>query len=296
MPEILESIKNNLIEIENLEDKVRGHINTHRYQENLLKDLSTWNQICSSLDVIGDTVYAIKDYIEFEFPENYGLKYIYLYGLLQALFIQQDAMKNLSEALGLDYELSNSLKKIRNIRNASIGHPTKQNIKGEKHYNYISRITIGKFGFELLSSSESREYGHKNINLQEILIDQTAGIKNCYKQLAEKLEEIDQMHKEKFKEKPLLDIFHSALGYILEKIGQGISAHSTGDRDFGLSNIKILEETYSKFENSLKERRELNEYTQYDLNEYKHAIERLKEFLSGNSNTMQESDARIYLH
>jgi hypothetical protein len=44
--------------IDTLEDDVREHINTTRYQSDLIKDGNTWNQICCSLDTIGDTAYA----------------------------------------------------------------------------------------------------------------------------------------------------------------------------------------------------------------------------------------------
>jgi hypothetical protein len=52
---------------------------------------------------------------------------------------------------------------------------------------------------------------------------------------------------------------------------------------------------YSQFEIALQERRELNEYTRYDLDEYRHAISVLKEYLSGNPKELNASDARIYL-
>ena len=79
--------------ISTLEQSVREYINTTRYQIDLLKDLNTWNQIFSSLDTIDDTMLSIKDYVEAKYPESTGLKYIFTYGILQALFIQQDAMK-----------------------------------------------------------------------------------------------------------------------------------------------------------------------------------------------------------
>ena len=43
-----------ITEINQLTESVRNHINTHRYQVVLLENSDKWNQICSSLDVIGD--------------------------------------------------------------------------------------------------------------------------------------------------------------------------------------------------------------------------------------------------
>lgn len=289
------SIDGLVAEINELTNSVRGHINTHRYQSVLLDDSKTWNQICSSLDVIGDSLYAVESYDAKSFPEDVGLKYIYTYGILQALFLMQDALRHLSEAFDISYELTGTLKEIRNIRNASIGHPTKQDQKGERYYNYISRISMAKSGFDLMRSFGDREHVFVHVNLANACTDQLQGIIDAYRNIVQKLEEIDRMHKEKFKDNPLADIFSSAMGYFFEKISQGIHSHSYGDREFGHRNVELLKDTYEKFKAALVKRNELNEYTGFDLNEYFHAIGRLDEYLSGSDTSMEEADARIYL-
>lgn len=289
------SIDTLVAEINKLTDSVRDHINTHRYQSVLLDDSKTWNQICSSLDVIGDSLYAVESYDAKEFPEDVGLKYIYTYGILQALFLMQDALRHLSEAFDISYELTGALKEIRNIRNASIGHPTKQDQKGERYYNYISRISMAKSGFDLMRSFGDRENSFVRVDLANACTDQLQGVIDAYRNIVEKLEEIDRMHKEKFKCNPLADIFHSAMGYFFEKISQGIHSHSYGDREFGHRHVGLLKDTYEKFKAAMVERNELNEYTEFDLNEYFHALGRLDEYLSGSDTSMEEADARIYL-
>ena len=150
--DIIENIKLLLRQISSEEESVREYINTTRYQTDLLKDLDAWNQICSSLDTIGDTVYSIEDYLFEKYPKNTGLKYIYTYGILQSLFIQQDAIRHLAEAFDVSFDLNEKLRNIRAIRNASIGHPSKNNVRGTTYYNYISRITLSKYGFTLMRS------------------------------------------------------------------------------------------------------------------------------------------------
>src|SRR5258708_2140824 len=98
MPEQIKSILSALQCITGLEDSVRDFINTGRHQLKLLGATETWNQICSSLDVVGDTVLSIQDYLLSPYPQSDGLKYIYTYGILQSLFLQQDAVHHLSEA------------------------------------------------------------------------------------------------------------------------------------------------------------------------------------------------------
>ena len=147
-----------ITEINQLTESVRNHINTHRYQVVLLENSDKWNQICSSLDVIGDSLLAIESYQDAEYPKDSGLKYIFTYGVLQALFILQDAVSHLSEAFEISSQSSQVLLDIRNMRNASIGHPTKQDHKGQRYYNYISRITMTKNGFELLRHSRPSQF------------------------------------------------------------------------------------------------------------------------------------------
>ncbi len=289
------NISEQVSSVNELTDAVRTHINTHRYQSTLLDDSKLWNQICSSLDVIEDSLLAVDSYSSENYPDDTGLKYIYTYGLLQALFLMQDSLRHLSEAFDIQFELSSILKEIRNFRNASIGHPTKQDQKGQRYYNYIIRISISKGGFDLMRSTGDREHSTVHVDIAQACSDQLYGIIEAYRKITEKLEEIDRMHKEKFKESPVSDIFHSAMGYFFEKISQGIHAHSYGDRLFGHENVRHVKETYEKFKSSLQDRNELHEYTEYDLNVYFHALGKLDEYLSDGETSMEEADARIYL-
>lgn len=284
-----------ITEITQLTESVRNHINTHRYQIVLLKDSGNWNQICSSLDVVGDSLLAIESYHKGNYPDDLGLKYVYTYGVLQALFLLQDAVRHLSEAFAITYQPSQILLDIRNMRNAAIGHPTKQDHKGQRYYNYISRISMAKNGFDLLRHSRPGQYDVLRIDLTSATKDQLQGITDSFRQIVSKLEEADRMHREKYQDSPLENIFHSAMGYFFEKIGQGIHSHSYGDREFGHAHVRLVRKTYEEFKTALQDRNELNSYTEFDLDEYFHALRKLDGYLGGTDNTMEEADARIYL-
>lgn len=290
----MSDIEQSISQVRELEESVRSHINTHRYQSVLLEDSNSWNQICSSLDVIGDTVCSIESYQSQPFPDETGMKYIVTYGILQALFIQQDALRHLSEAFEIEYQVNPVLKEIRENRNAAIGHPTKQNRGGECYYNHVSRISLSKSGFDLLRFSRSRPHEMVRVDIISAIELQLNCIADDYNRIIEKLSEIDRMHRDKFKNSPLQDIFHSAMGYNFEKIASGIYAHSLGDRDFGHSNLRMVTETYQRFESALKERNELTSYTEFDLKEYFHALDKLDQYFTGKSDWLEEADARIY--
>jgi len=90
--------------IAKLEDEIRDFINIPRNQHRLLSDKNRWNQICSSLDVIGDTSLALESYYNCKWTSDAGMQYLLIYGLLQAIFIQQDALKNAAEAVDMNGE------------------------------------------------------------------------------------------------------------------------------------------------------------------------------------------------
>lgn len=280
--------------INSLQNSVRDHINTTRYQSELLKNSSNWNQICSSLDAIGDTVLSIVDYTSSEYPDSAGLKYIHTYGVLQALFVQQDAMTHLSEAFDISFVQSENLKKIRAIRNAAIGHPTKNTVKRINYYNYISRISLHKWGFTLLRSSGKSDSQFTSVKLDELTSEQIQEIGSAHTALNEKLTEADKMHREKFKDELVADVFSSSIDYLFQKVAEGIHSPDEANRSFGLAMLELIGDAYKKFEATLASRNELNEYVKFDLDEYQHAIQKLRAYLSKSIASMSDADARIY--
>lgn len=72
--------------------------------------------LCSSLDVIADTELAFDAYLEnLHSPATTGEFYTLLYGIMQALFIQQDAVKHVIEALALEPVPNPVLNAIREV-------------------------------------------------------------------------------------------------------------------------------------------------------------------------------------
>ncbi|MBU2978805.1 hypothetical protein [Alteromonas sp. C1M14] len=292
----MNNIEEILIKFFDIESEVREHINTHRYQKVLISELDNWSQICSSLDTLGDTGLALRSYFKSDFPSEAGLSYIYTYGLLQALFIQQDAMNHLSEAFEVPYELSDELKSIRAVRNASIGHPTKNRVKKTTYFNHISRISMSKGGFTLARFYDEGESEFIDVDFKKIVETQLTGINNAYVLISDTLREIDEQHRAKFMEKPLADILHSTMGYMFEKVGQAIYSPSDSNISFGLSMLESIEEAYHNFKSALLERNELPDHTQHELDEYFHGIKRVKAYLTSlSANDFSEADARIFL-
>jgi hypothetical protein len=69
-----------------------------------------------------------------------GTALLFGYGVLQALSIQQDALKNLCESLDVTYPKDDGINEIREIRK-DIGHPTDRNSQYGEIFSNIDKIS-----------------------------------------------------------------------------------------------------------------------------------------------------------
>ena len=183
-----------------LVEEIRKLIYRPYEQDTLLQDDARWNMLCSCLDVIEDTDCCLEAFLRtdidrFDCDQHLedGNKYMYVYGTLQALYLQQDAFTHLTESLPStkSFKMPCSLDKIREIRNASIGHPTKQDrpAKVPVRFNFISRVSIGNQGFKLGTTYEDdRSDCFKDVNIPELIATQRRIFIGVLKNIIETLE------------------------------------------------------------------------------------------------------------
>ena len=88
-----------------LESQIRDVFNIPRRHRNTRNDRANFNQACSALDAIGDTELALQEFKSNKPNNPIGISYILAYGVLQAIFLQQDAIKHLALSLGLAFNL-----------------------------------------------------------------------------------------------------------------------------------------------------------------------------------------------
>lgn len=70
-------------EVVNNIHKIRDYINKSRKQSILVRNKYSWNQLCSSLDIVEDTELAIEDYLDVKEVKTDGLKYLFVFGIMQ---------------------------------------------------------------------------------------------------------------------------------------------------------------------------------------------------------------------
>lgn len=275
--------------------QIRIYVNESWQRYLLLQDTANWNLLCSSMDTIGDTEIAVESYLQSDTPKNDGDKYIALYGILQVLFVQQDVISHLAEALGVEYELSDELSEIREIRNDTAGHPTKRGKGKGKAFNFTSRITITKDGFSFMTAYPSDDPKFQNVNLINLIETQKKHLENALEDVLNKLKENRSNHKKEFKEKKLVNEFSGQLGYYFEKIYEATAGYKP--REFGIIHLDLIETSINKFKEALKERDILEafENLQFTLEETEYPINQLRNFFQNNSESVRnKNDADIF--
>jgi hypothetical protein len=206
--------------IDKLQSEIRDFINRPRKQTRLLSDLASWNMLCSALDVIGDTELALEAYLAWMPEKEDGRKYLLVYGALQVMEVQQDALKYLSESLAIPYVRPRELANIRMIRSDSIGHPMRGAENKVSKSSFIQQFGLDQRAFTLMTvySDRSRDYRHQYINVVDLLTVQRQFIERQLGEIVEKLRSEEMAHREKYKDDRLEDSFPDTLGYLVSKI------------------------------------------------------------------------------
>lgn len=231
-----------------------------------------WNQFCVALDTIADTCFAIENFkknSEDLFIKN---SYLIVYGVLQALYIQQDAVNFLKKALfGNDNNIDwnskkySELDKIRQVRNETVGHPVKKGEKNKKSKYIddeitsctIDRSTLTKDGLRytlwMYSKTES-----KTIKFSEIIDLQDKYLSAELELIMKKMQKEEKQHKKNFKGEKLADYLNKESLYNVSLIyGFQSNDHLAWPSfDYHYTQYKKvrkgLEARYGKMENTLR--------------------------------------------
>ncbi len=268
--------------VHELNNQVRELINVPRKHYQLRQDVAFFSQLCSSLDVIGDTEEAIAAYHGKEFGASKAAHYLALYGVLQAIYVQQDAVLNLSESLGIREKIDNypGLKAVRELRNDVAGHPTKRDkAKGlPTTYHHVSRMTLGHSSFTLLTFfSSGAPFKVRRIDMLQLIAEQKKYISTVLVGLVSKLEAEDKAHKDAFRMEKLVDIFPLTIGYTLEKIAEGVLKDNYAE--LAPAHLEQLEEVLRKFREAVGHRdKDFYESLEDDYKLVNHCIEYLEGF------------------
>ena len=173
--------------------------------------------------------------------------------MLQALFVQQDALRHL---IGIvrptaPLEFSDVLKDGRETRNASVGHPTKFERKGLTSVHSMSRSTLGRDGFLMASFEEKNDTFFQHVPIGELIVKQREEAVRLLSKVVTQLKEADELHRKQFRTVILRNSFSQVL-YAFEKISDEVRRSSPPG--MGPWAGEQLQNSLGEFERLLKER------------------------------------------
>lgn len=205
------------------------------------KDDGDWSKLWTAVDNLEDTQLAISEYSSLK-----NFSRLAVYGLLQSMYVQQDAISHLEKAIKIptpdwkkDYsELSN----IRDIRNETIGHPISEKglYTSISHTNNLNILEYGvwsKDGFQ-----------HKTIDLKDIINTQHNLLVKEIDRVMKKINEDEKHHKLNFQDKSLSKLLAST-GYHIQKLWS-----FERSREYSRVNFESLKSIYENFKEEIKKR------------------------------------------
>lgn len=276
---------------------IRDIVNTPRRQYAIMQNLRGWFQVAAVLDTLEDADLALEAFGICR-PEHDGERYLALYGALQAMFLQQDAVLHLGEAVGVSVAPIAGLEEIRSIRNDVVGHPTK---RGPKHSFTTHTVVRWSLSMERMTVFSSNAAGtalvERNIDLARMNETQRNGIGEQLNSIVNELVRQEKTHMESHSANPLVALFPQTITYVVSKISEGIRA--PGSEKLALGHLEYLEQVVGRFRGALVERGELpaNEMLGLDIAQIDYPIARLKSYLSGENRVgFADQDAMVFLY
>jgi len=173
--------------------EVQRWMNQPPVRRQLRKQLARYNQLCASIETIRQTESAIEAFARFEGEVGSGGHFLALYGVLQALVLQQDAVCNMQEALGDASKTviaNRQLQNVRSIRNWSVGHPTKVDRRDSLSHHKIRRARLGK-GFELVSAFDDGRQQYSYVSIADLVRTQKLALGRLLRKMIVVLRHID---------------------------------------------------------------------------------------------------------
>lgn len=279
-------------DISGLESTIRDLINKPHRRTVLFENEGNWNQLCGALDAIGDAEMGIAAFEAMQDPGEPGARYVAVYGLLQLLYVEQDAVEALVRLFDLKLDRPVEVSDVRQIRNRSIGHPV-QTRDGASHF--ISRIALSLAQFSLMSRWPDGRTQFATFKTCDLITQQRAALGKTLRAVATHLEEDEMAHREKFQSRKLEAIFQGPLFYSASKIEEGTRARTEPGLAKELAKACVIDvrEAVKKFISLLRERGVDTSATSY-ASEVIYPLDELEQFFSGESSRLSERDASIF--
>lgn len=241
-------------DINDLTSQISDLLNKPKKQYELLQDSNKWSQLWVCVNTINDIGIMLNNYLQLEIDLEDSNYRILIYGILQGLYIQQDAIENLFFSLSKDEQKNKTKRqidwkndypeiyKIRNIRNNYAGHPT-SNANGfyQIHPNFITLDD-----FTVLSYLKDGSFSIETLNIKELIAQQNNIVILILQNLIKEIEESELKHKQQFQNESLFEII-KGVDYGLSKLSELYHEDIYGNVEWSRVSFVSVKNIYNNF-------------------------------------------------
>jgi len=241
-------------------ERINEKINDLLFRNNFLNKTGDYEKVFTSLDLIEDGQNAINEFINLDEDIIPTRTTLYIYGVLQVLFCQQDGVFHLYKTIQDNsikeitelFDIYKFDKSIRRIRNEIAGHPNNRN--NGKEYYYIGKGSNSKYQFSYGGyTPELQKFKNEEVNLLDFIKKQEVFMIKLLSDIENDIDNKIKEHKEKFKDmklqKHINDLDHS-----ITKIPEGISNSEPLVSKRTTSHLKVVKEGIDKLKEDLNQR------------------------------------------
>ena len=284
-------------------DEIQNLVDEPRKQHSLDRRSASYLILLSCIEIIKFTEKALESYLKTDVNRSdIGVEFLNMFGVLQALYVQQDAVRNLHEVLDIPYTMDPSIERIRSIRHDAGGHPT--NRGGKKAVNFFNVGNFEDQGIELITGYPSETAGEIripnriciSINLPHFINTQKSVFTEVLNNVIETLKEEQVEHRGKFAGRTLTSAFQTT-GYFFSKISEiAISSDPSYD-PLVLGCVDDILKAIGEFKEGLKERGEPDDTISHMYENLDYALQHIKGCFGGSTEThINRKDAYMLAH
>ena len=260
-------------------------------------DRKSFNIIHGSLDLIGDTEFAIC-----EFSSVYksgSLGYLSIFGLFQALQTQQDAVWALCGAISIsESTIKIDLEDIRRMRALTVAHPI--NPHPENRQDKVARTGIisrghlldGQFGY-MTTYDDGRPSEFKEVDLTEPIERQSKYVAVELGRVRDELIRRKEEHYKEFRAVKLAAVFHPSTDWMMGHVEEAIDDKTK--IFIAQEDLHVIEEYLERYINLLRKRGKIHEnHIKFSVQPVLHCIKRLKKYFEPYRSSISKMDAGIF--
>ena len=228
---------------------VRTQATTSVFINNINRFDLNWDLMWAAMDTLEDTQYAITSYSNDDHQSDQGREYLKIYGLFQAIFMQQDAVRNFAEGLRLpDINITTDAdaSKVREMRNKYFGHH-KYKREGVTTYHGISRMTVGS---NHITAWTYPNFSTEDINLEEAIATNQEYVVDALKRIFSNMIKKKNEYIKSIEE----NLSEDRQGYAFEKLYSWVYGDTEDRAVMARFSLKTIRECIDKLEQGLRER------------------------------------------